>query len=378
MRDDWHSDNRAQHHDRPPFGRFFFSWLAIKGYVLYFLRDLILKPAKEAEKKKKRKKKRRGNCITPTATLGFRQRARRARNGCIFCCYWVGCCCVQSQQRERERFLSMDVVDDVIDHLSRRILNTFWVFGGCRVCGREKWERREQLWMMMANGRTDILTHHRRIKSFLLAWQRATHKLGWALAQLSMELAIGPFIIQSGPANPIRHNLNPILLLCQSNNIRQFHPIEFQLGACPARHFTKHYTWTALSIYTISQDDDDAIKLSTLLLLFSCFLAIRFPLYYTYYNGYTVNTITCSCWASIVSSYYSSQLELLSFSWYVDKWLCSPIRLHAILILEWWLYAQIQQWIFFLFYCFGFYFLNGLKEKIGRQQRNFLPPLGKI
>lgn len=92
---------------------FFSSWLAIKGYVLYFLRDLILKPAKEAEKK-------RGNCITPTATLGFRQRARRARNGCIFCCYWVGCCCVQSQQRERERFLSMDVVDDVIDHLSRR------------------------------------------------------------------------------------------------------------------------------------------------------------------------------------------------------------------------------------------------------------------
>jgi hypothetical protein len=77
----------------------------------------------------------------------------------------------------------------------------------------------------------------------------------------------------------------PILLLCQSNNIWQYHPIEFQLGACPVRHFTKHYTWTALSIYTISQDDDDdAIKLSTLLLLFSCFLPILFPLYYTYYT----------------------------------------------------------------------------------------------
>jgi hypothetical protein len=53
--------------------------LAVKGYVLYFLRDLILK--NEGEKKKKGE--RRGNCITPTATLGFLHRARRG-NGCIF------------------------------------------------------------------------------------------------------------------------------------------------------------------------------------------------------------------------------------------------------------------------------------------------------
>jgi hypothetical protein len=86
--------------------------LAVKGYVLYFLRDLILK--NEGEKKKKGE--RRGNCITPTATLGFLHRARRG-NGYVFFFVIELDVVVQANKEKGKRFLSMDVVDDVIDHL---------------------------------------------------------------------------------------------------------------------------------------------------------------------------------------------------------------------------------------------------------------------
>lgn len=80
---------------------------------MYFLRDLILK--NEGEKKKG---ERRGNCITPTATLGFLHRARRG-NGCVFFFFVIelDVVVVQANKEKGKRFLSMDVVDDVIDHL---------------------------------------------------------------------------------------------------------------------------------------------------------------------------------------------------------------------------------------------------------------------
>jgi hypothetical protein len=72
-------------------------------------------------------------------------------------------------KREGERFLSMGRRRRCYRSPFSGRLNTFWVFWGPRV-GAKNIEK--QLWMMMANGRTDILTHHRRIKSFSLAWQR--------------------------------------------------------------------------------------------------------------------------------------------------------------------------------------------------------------
>ena len=64
-------------------GVFFFSWLAIKGYVLYFLRDLILKPAKEAEKKKRGKRKEEVIASPRQRHLGF-DRGRGAREMVVF------------------------------------------------------------------------------------------------------------------------------------------------------------------------------------------------------------------------------------------------------------------------------------------------------
>lgn len=55
---------------------------------------------------------------------------------------------------------------------------------------KQEGERSEQLWMMMANGRMDILTHHRRIKSLPLAWQLLLTNSGRTLAQLSVEFAM--------------------------------------------------------------------------------------------------------------------------------------------------------------------------------------------
>jgi hypothetical protein len=93
--------------------------------------------------------------------------------------------------------------------------------------------------MMMANGRTDILTHHRRIKSFSLAWQRLLTNSGQHLLNFSMEFAIGPFIIPVGPPHSIYTQPQPYSTwIPRHPNIRQFHPLAFQLslGACPAQH----------------------------------------------------------------------------------------------------------------------------------------------
>jgi len=93
-------------------------------------------------------------------------------------------------------------------------------------------------------------------QEFLVGLATATHKLGLALAQLSMEFAIGPFIIQSDHPTPYILNLNPILLRPCQPNIRQFHPLQFQLSLTrrlSGSTFTKHYTQTAQPIYIISQ-----------------------------------------------------------------------------------------------------------------------------
>lgn len=93
--------------------------------------------------------------------------------------------------------------------------------------------------MMMANGRTDILTHHRRIKSFSLAWQRLLTNSGQHLLNFRWSLQSVHLSSQSDHPTPYILNLNLYSTwIPRHPNIRQFHPLAFQLwlGACPAQH----------------------------------------------------------------------------------------------------------------------------------------------
>jgi hypothetical protein len=336
MRDDWHSDSRAQHH-RPPFGRFF-GWPLKVTFCIFFV--ILFWRMKGRRKKKEREEV----IASPRQRHLVFYTGRGGETVVFFFCYWVGCCCSSQQRKGKE----------VFKYGRRRwcyrspflfgTLNIFWVL---RAVWARKNEKRATLnddgqW---SNGYFDTSSTY---QEFLVGLATATHKLGPALAQLSMEFAIGPFIIPVGPPHSIYTQPQPL----------------FHLDPAPSKHstisspristlarrlssstFTKHTTLKQPSPFTsyqsryIAQGDDDVVKLSTLLLLFSVL-----PILFTYSHSlsllsyFSANTITSSCRAVVYREYCTT---LPNYNYYSRfPGMCindGAIHLRTILMRQWWL-----------------------------------------